>query len=278
MSSKLEKVKVVMPEKSQPRPEYYDKYVRYVTNILLANNVDIKYEGIDNDARFIMIVNGDKVAIDYSDHPIIENSLLNCKGYFKFHCKKKHTKIKNIFPFAPVSFYDWKRYNELKKEIKYTCNNDVVLNVQRPYGNAKERRRHVRGLLYIRYRASGKLIYSPYYHQEDYWKLINNCLVHVFVPGCYNNMLDRGHIQYLAFGCCTIAPRILDLLPWDKELIPGTHYIECKTDYSDVIEKVEWSKKHRDVCIEIGRNAQKLFEDSCTPEKLWQWILHNISK
>ena len=43
----------------------------------------------------------------------------------------------------------------------------------------------------------------------------------------------------------------------------------------DVIEKVEWCKKHRDVCIKVGKNAQELFEDSCTPQKLWEWILYN---
>jgi len=266
-----------MPKKCEPRTIYYDRYVRYIINILLENNVDIQYEGVNIDARYSMLVDGHTITIDYSDHPTIESSLLDCKAYFKFHCRAYHTQS-NVYPFAPTSFYNWKQYAKLRNQIKYRCNNDIVLNVQKPYGNALERRKHVRDILYARYKSSKNYIYSPDYQQKHYWELISNCLVHVFVPGCYNNMLDRGHIQYLAFGCCTISPRIVDLLPYDNKLIPGTHYIECKPDYSDLIEKIEWCKKHREICERIGKNAQKLFDQSCSPKRLWEWILSKIAK
>ena len=274
----IQKHHCIMPEKSEPREVYYFRYVRYMINILLENHVDIRYEGVNTDAWYSMIVDGYKIAIDYSDHPTLEPSLLDCKAYFKFHCRNEHIQIGNVYPFAPTSFYDWEQYRRLRKQITYKCNSNIILNVQKPYGNATERRNHVRGMLYAKYKSSNNYIYSPDYTQEDYWKLINNCLVHVFVPGCYNNMLDRGHIQYLAFGCCTISPRIVDLLPYDSKLIPGTHYIECKSDYSDLIEKVEWCKKHQDECREIGNNAQKLFDNSCSPERLWNWILSKVEK
>lgn len=272
-----QKHRCIMPEKSKPREIYYNRYVKYMINILLENNVDIKYKGVNIDARYSMTVGSHKIIIDYSDHPAIESSLLDCKAYFKFHCRTHHTQT-NVYPFAPTSFYDWKRYRVLRKQIIYKCNSDIVLNVQKPYGNATKRRNHVRDMLYAKYKPSKNYIYSVDYKQEDYWKLINNCLVHVFVPGCYNNMLDRGHIQYLAFGCCTISPQIVDLLPYDAKLIPGTHYIECKPDYGDLIEKIEWCKKHRDTCVEIGKNAQKLFDHSCTPKRLWEWILCKVEK
>lgn len=273
----IQKHHCIIPEKSLPRKQYYNRYVKYMINILLENHVDIQYKGVNIDARYSMIVDGHKVAIDYSDHPTIEPSLLDCEAYFKFHCRTHHTQA-NVYPFAPTSFYDWNRYKVLRKQIKYTCNNDIVLNVQRPYGNATERRNYVRKVLFKKYKPSKKYIYSPDYQQEHYWKLINNCLVHVFVPGCYNDMLDRGHIQYLAFGCCTISPRIVDLLPYDTKLIPGTHYIECKSDYSNLVEKIEWCKKNRARCVEIGKNAQKLFDQSCTPKRLWEWILSKVEK
>lgn len=268
----------IMPERSEPRKVYYSRYVKYVRNILLRNCVDIQYEGVNIDARYLMIVDGHKVAIDYSDHPTLKSSLLDCEAYFKFHCRDEHVRLKNVYPFAPTSFYNWEQYDELRKQITYKCNSDIVLNVQKSYGHAEERRNHVRDMLYAKYKLSGNYIYSPHYPQEDYWRLINNCLVHVFVPGCYNDMLDRGHIQYLAFGCCTISPLIVDLLPYSTKLVPGMHYIECNPDYSDLIEKIEWCKEYRDSCIEIGNNAQKLFDQSCSPERLWEWILSKISK
>jgi len=268
---------VIMPEKSAPHEEYYKRYVRYIKNILLENKVSISYEGVDFDTRFVMNIDGVEVSIDYSDHPQVNQKLISkCKASFKFHFREEHTTISDLYPFAPTSFYDWKEYRRLKKSIKYTCNSDIVLNVQKPYGNAKERREYVRDALYAKYKKSGNYIYSPYYEQEDYWRLINDCLVHVFVPGCYNDMFDRGHIQYFAFGCCTISPRIVDILPFNKKIIPGIHYIECKSDYSDIVEKIEWSKKNRNKCREIGKNAQKLFEYTCTPKRLWKWILSKI--
>lgn len=273
-----QKYHCTMPEECKPRKEYYNRYVRYVINILLENSVDIRYEGVNIDARYSMVVDGHKVTIDYSDHPTLESSLLDCEAYFKFHCRNHHIQTENVHPFAPTSFYDWKQYRKLRGQITYKCNSDIVLNAQKPYGHATERRTHVRDMLCAKYESSKNYIYLPDYAQECYWKLINNCLVHVFVPGCYNNMLDRGHIQYLAFGCCTIAPPIVDLLPYDTKLVPGTHYIECNADYSDVIEKVEWCKKHRKECREIGYNAQELFDKSCTPGQLWQWILSKVEK
>jgi hypothetical protein len=271
------KFKIIVPEKSVPRPKYYDVYVKYFINILKDNNLQLEFKGTDNDAKFLALINQKKIGIDYSDHPIIDNVLLSqCDVYFKFHCRKTHTENKKIVPFTPISFYDWERWRQLQNEITYTCNNNVVLNIQRPYGNAVERRKLVRGMLYEKYKLKNELIYSPHYTQEEYWKLINNCLVHVFVPGCYNDMLDRGHAQYMSFGCCTISPRIVDLLPWGKKIIPDYHYLMCKPDYSDLIEKIEWCKQNKQKCVQIGYNAKRLFLSCCTPQKLWQWILHNI--
>jgi len=279
MGSNTKKYHIVMPKESKPREQYYQRYVKYIINILLENHVNIQYKGANIDARFSMTVDGHKVVIDYSDHPTIEHSLLNnCEAYFKFHCRNEHKQFKKVYPFAPTSFYNWGQYDELKEQITYTCNTDIVLNAQKPYGNAVDRRNCVRDMLYRKYKSSHNYIYSPYYAQEEYWKLINNCLVHVFVPGCYNDMLDRGHIQYLAFGCCTISPRIVDFLPYNSKLIPGTHYVECKPDYSNLIKKIEWCKEHRKICREIGNNAQKLFDQSCSPKRLWKWILSKVEK
>ena len=108
--------------------------------------------------------------------------------------------------------------------------------------------------------------------QEAYWKRINDCLIHVFIPGARYNILDRGHLQYIGFGCCTIAPKISDILPYYKKLEPGVHYVQMKSDYSDLIERIEWCRYHRQKCIQIGINAQKLFRKTCTPSSLRVWI------
>jgi hypothetical protein len=101
-------------------------------------------------------------------------------------------------------------------------------------------------------------------------------LVHVCVPGARNDILDRGQLQAMAFGCCTISPVLADCLAWNKELVPGVHYLSCANDYSDLIEKIEWCKSNRDKCIEIGQNAKILFQETSVPSKLLEWIKINV--
>ena len=85
-------------------------------------------------------------------------------------------------------------------------------------------------------------------------------------------MLDRAQGQYLGFGCCTISPKIVTILSWNKPLIPGEHYIECKPDYSDLIEKIEWVRNNQIEAIKIGANAKQLFRETCIPYRQFEWI------
>ena len=55
-------------------------------------------------------------------------------------------------------------------------------------------------------------------------------------------------------------------------LVPGVHYVECKPDYSDLIEKVNWVRSNEDKAIKIGRAAKQLFLETSTPQKQDEWI------
>lgn len=273
---------IILPEKG-PKPSYYAAYVGYVRKILEYNNIPYLLKGTVNvgevqsptATKFLMIINDKKVVIDYSDNVDHMPNWSSFNAYFKFHyVENRQENCKTIYPFAPISFYDWKQYEQLRNVIKYTCNNNVVLNMQRPGGNAIERRGAVQKLLRERY--GNNAILNSREPQISYWKRIANCLAHVFVPGCRNDMIDRGHIQYLGFGCCTIAPPIVDILPFNEGLVPGVHYIQCNSDYSNLVEKIEWCKNNRKKCVDIGENAKQLFSKTCTPQVLWKWILKNI--
>jgi len=108
--------------------------------------------------------------------------------------------------------------------------------------------------------------------QQQFWNETSSMLVSVCVPGHNNNMLDRGQIQSMAFGGCTISPYLPEVLPFDRRLVEGEHYIMCKDDYSDLVEKVEWCKENRKICVDIGNNAKQLFSETSKPNKLWEWI------
>lgn len=224
---------------------------------------------------FEMFIEGELLLMDFSDFPEILPNYGDYPYYFKFHFSEdKHEQLENIFPFTPISFDEWNQYARMTNEICYSANDNIILNNQRPYAGARERRKKVQRMLTSHFRNN---VDTSLTSQESFWKKINNCLVSVCVPGARNDMLDRGQLQYMALGCCTVSPKLLTVLPYSQQLIPGTHYVQCDDDYSDLIEKIEWCKANREDCVTIGKNAKQLFLETCTPHKLWDMVNHSIT-
>jgi len=271
-------MKIIFPVNKDNSIKYYDVHYRYLLNILSIVNIPLTLVEIPptGENTFEIRINDELILIDFSDHLTIEKNLEKYRLCFKYHYTiSDHSKYTNIVPFSPVSFHDWNLYNLGRKNIHYTCNNDIILNNQRPGGAAIERRTTVQRMLRDRY---GNRIDTRFCKkQDDFFHLINNCLVSVCVPGARNNMLDRGQFQYMALGCCTISPYLDEVLAGGVPLKPQLHYIVCRPDYSDLIERIEWCKLHRDRCISIGRNAANLFAKTSTPNAIWSWILSKIS-
>jgi len=247
---------IIFPKFTDQR--YWDLHFKYILNLFLYLKCNITYQ---ERSEFIITVNNKDFLIDYSDSSNERN--LNIPT-FKFHCQKESGQI---FAFPTVSFYNWENYYKLEKEINYNIKTDLISNRQTPYGNAQNRRLEIQKLLKNTY---SKLVLLSKIEQEDYWKEINKIKIAVFVPGYSNNMIDRGQLQYFAFGCCTISPNLPDILPFNNKIIDGKHYIKCKDDYSDLISIIN-NLKIED-SLEIGRNAKSLFKNACIPEKIDQWI------
>jgi len=268
-------MKIILP-KDGPKKAYYEAYVGYMLGIFMDNNISIMTRGHAVFNLFHVKINDKQVIMDFSDFNNINSKYYGKYPYFKFHWSKKYSSgFPMSHPFTPISFYDWREFRDMKKNISYSCNSDMVLCMQRPRGAAINRRNFVHKMLKKRYGDNFGCNFVK--EQREFWRTINNCLVHVCVPGARNDMLDRGQIQLMAFGCCTISPLITDRIAWDQELIPNVHYIQCKSDYSDLIDKIEWCKSHRDNCVKIGNNAKKLFYETSTPEMLLKWLLKVIN-
>ncbi len=273
---------ITFPDKAGMLPKfdmlkrYWDTYYSYMLNIFLRVGAKVELTGDTAvaDGTFAMWLGEDELYVDYSDHlrPIRKDGI----PCFKYHYSEgEHEEYSNMFPFPPVSFYDWGQYHLISEKVTYNAVGPLIVNRQRPYGNARERRKELQSKLKKRF---GKRFVFRRIAQLAFWQEVQDCAVAVFAPGCRNNMLDRGHLQYFAFGCCTINPHIINVLPYFRKLVPGVHYIECKPDYSDVDDKVEWALTHRDECIRIGQNAKILFQKTCTPEYLIAWIQECIEK
>jgi len=269
-------MKILFPSNPDGTRKYYDVHYRYLLNVLKKVGSVGEAKGPElQENSFLIHIDKTVALIDFGDHPTVSRYLDKYPICFKYHYSKGiHEKYKNLFPIGPVSFHDWKEFHLHKKNLIYSCNNDIVLNNQRPGGNALERRKKVWSILREAYSCNVDTRWYP--QQSAYWHLMNHCLVSVCVPGARNDMLDRGQFQYMALGCCTISPELVTSLAKGRYLKPGVHYLTCNPDYSNLVEIIEWCKKNRKKCVEIGTNAAKLFIQTSTPFMIWRWMIKCI--
>ena len=241
--------------------------------VLLSSLSNFKVVGDENTDESIwpsFNIDDKTIMFDYQDFKSLHRNYKSADICFKTQYTDDMIPIANVFPWSQISFTDWAGYFKLRAEIKYSAKTNMVLNNQKPYGNAKVRRDTVRLALKAKY---GSLVSATYdLPQDQFFKQINNCLVYVHVPGHSNNMFDRAHAQMFGFGCCLITTEIPNILPNNIKPMPGVHYIKCKNDYSNLIELIEWCKNNRAACVEIGNNAQELFDNSLTPKAMNNYI------
>lgn len=224
-----------------------------------------------------------KVGLDYNDLAELPPCAGEYDFWFKFHSTSAHVPFNNVRAFPPISFHNWRQFREIRSSIRYLALSDKILHVQKTKivlraaqwaEDLTRRRSLVRELLRETY---GDHVDTEFTDQVAYWQKSSTCLVSVHVPGMWNNMLDRAQIQMMAFGTCTISPVLYTRLP-NSQLVPGVHYVAVRDDYSDLLEKIEWCRKHRPECREIGAAASRLFDDNCTPEQIWSAFGRELAK
>jgi len=271
------------PEEPGQWHKYYSTHPQYILNLLRKGGAEIEMVPATNfDCRSTVsidcMIDGHLCKFDFNDHEIIDRDVSErYKAYFKFHFHSSHLegpREKNLFPFSPVNFHDWGLYERLEPMINYVAKGKI-LNNQAPAGAAIERRNLVHTMLRKTY---GNQLDAGRYPKEEFYKLINNASAIVCVPGARNNMLDRGQGQQMGFGACTISPKLNTRLSYHGMLLPGIHYVECKPDYSDLIEKVNWVRENKAEAVQIGKAAKKLFLETSTPEKQVEWIRKCVNR
>ena len=256
--------KIIFPVFNQQR--YWDIHYTYLLNIFKFLKCDITFRAnldIDN-TSFFVIINNERFIIDFADSSEYRK-LGDGEPIFKFHTKKED--LDKVTPFPPVSFYDWDQYYQLEKTIQYRAQG-FVTSRQRPYCGALERRTRVQRILHSCYRD----VQTQLLDQVNYWSEISKISISIFVPGQNNHIYDRGHAQYLAFGCATISPHLPEVLPSKREIIENYHYIKCLDDYSDFPTLIDQVLVKPDYLKQVGENAKKLFNETSTPEAIGNWI------
>jgi len=211
-------------------------------------------------------VDGREVLFDFDNFPTLTEGERAHPCVFKFHTQEGMPD--NVHAFWPVTFFNWPQYEKLADQVTYIASGSWVSSRQRCHYGAKERRERVQRLLADNLPA----VRTEIIGQAQYWGEAAACLCAVFVPGARNDMLDRAMGQYMALGCCCVAPPLLTLLPWNERLVPGEHYVVCRPDYGDLLDVIAWCDLHRKRCVEIGRAAKDLFLRAGHPRAVWSWV------
>lgn len=265
---------------NQVNHHYYTKHADFIFK--MADLADKNYSFQDSEivwytsAAFSFSLNEKQIVVDTADSTDI-SLVLSEVLYFKYHYNSEaHYHIKNVYPLgsmliSPGILDLYKNYYSLIETDFYNSSNNLILCKQRPYGKAVQRRKLVQEKLS---KAFGNQFDEKFErnNKPTHWKAMSKCLVTVCVPGARNDMIDRGHMEAMGLGVCVIAPPITDVLAGWKFISPGVHYVECESDYSNIVETVQWCQHNRDACQEIGNNAKKLFSQFYTPENYWKWI------
>jgi hypothetical protein len=269
-----------------PKRHYYDVYYMYIKNWAVDAGIKVidlprsrqVFCGARKAHFFSCLYNNQQIIFDFSNHKPFQYDPQSGLPYFKFHYSydfPPHKQHKNVFPMIPQMMFRWEDFIGFRDNIQYRAIGDLVLNNQRPRAGALLRRTKAQKMLKDAY---GKNVNTDYIDRNKWLLLHNDCLVSVAIPGAREDILDKGCVEEFGIGACVICPEITIVLPEYAILEKWRHYIPIKYDFSDLIEKVEWCKLHRNECVEVGRNCRKLFDGLFSPAAVWEWIEKCIGK
>lgn len=266
----------------RPDHRYWSTHFKYIINSAKEAGINVRLEDVLKIKRgycnlgIPALLDERYCIFDFQNTPECE---MREEGVpvFKFHYEPMKASDSLIFPFGTSWMLDWNLYRRCLKNIEYKAQGNVLFN-QNTYGGKKNyiKRVNVQSVL----NKSGISYDCSLTSQETYFIKFNRCLCHVFVGGHHEHSLDRGQLQAMSFGVCTISTELYEELPFGMRLIPDFHYIECEEDYSDLSAKIEWCKHNTEKCIQIGKNAQSLISTTITPEFIWPFVntcLKNIT-
>jgi len=228
-------------------------------------------------AKLEMVIDDKSVLIDLADYDWEAKDTLpiadKFDAIFVVHWFDDiHNGLDNVFPLCPVNFANWELFEELREVVEYVpAPGKLILLNQRPMDDDGRRERG-RNIVTDNYPTQANTFFYKN-DQRQFFMNLNDALVSVHVPGCREDILDRGQTQMFGLGACTISPYMKERIAGNVEIEAWKHYVPCKPDLSDLVEKIEWCKANIERCKEIGDNAKELFDNHIHPKKLVEWII-----
>ncbi|WP_153555825.1 glycosyl transferase family 90 [Roseimaritima sediminicola] len=261
--------------------EFNAGYWKYVRGTLTALASRVRCQISDGLGKlgwssFEIRVDGQPVAIDYSDYLLVDELSSAYAHWLRFHHTPAFVPFPNLGSFPPWSFWDWQQYERARQSLRYTAAGDAIIyrhsSLENRLPNVVERRRRALRLLQA---ACPERLQTGFVPQDQYFAECAASLAVVHIPGSHPHILDRSVQQMFALGVCVISP---DLWSTCLEQRPqaGVHYVGILDDYSDLPEKVQWVADNRRQAAAIGQAAKAFFAEHCTPEAIWRYIHRRV--
>lgn len=256
---------------------YWDYFVNSAMHLRIPVQIDFQLHVV-GPAAFEFIVDNTMCVFDFSDYLLIDTRCRHYEHWLRAHYNASLTPFPAFGSFPPVSFHDWKAYERLS-EIQYKAQGDIVLHKQ-AFANEPHRYDITRRRSYARQLLTnhcGSLsIDTQLDDQETFWLKALEGFVSVHIPGTWPHILDRGQLQLMGLGVCTISPDIWTA-PLGERPEPWKHYIPINDDFADLPSRIDWCRANRESCVEIGSRAKAYFKNHCTPEAAWRYVKGRVA-
>lgn len=247
---------------------YWDIHAKFNYNIFKSQeNVELRDDPSLQHTSFgyEVRVDGKLILFDYFDRPEIPQYPSQ-----KYHCIFKTHLHENketfgIFPWSPVSFYEWRCFEDLSSSMIYDAFSQTFNMSQNIYGNAIERRKKARNIML----SSGFGVDTGFGSQSEWFMKFRSQKAFIAVPGFDEHIMDRGVTQAMLLGFPVICPEIKELLPGNIRMIPGEDYVKVLPDFSDLLEVL---RNLPDLDV-IQKSAKKKALSSLTNKALFEWLL-----
>lgn len=226
-------------------------------------------------SAFPVEVDGVRVVVDFSDYLLLDPQHSAHDHWLRFHYTSAFKPFPSLGVFPRQTFHDWAEYLQVSAEVAAARSPEgghAVLNNQAPgpeFDSRHRRRMLVRGMLHYHFPRRADFQWTP---RRDFWRKAVGALCYVHVPGSTENMIDRGWAQMLAMGVPVVSPPMHDYLGPGGPPLAGVHYLACRDDYADLIEKVDWCEANREEAFRVGVAGREFFLAQATPVPIWGMV------
>jgi hypothetical protein len=276
--------------------KYYDFYVSFIKSIFEAAGEEVVLDGsLDYivPAAFYVKINGKLAFIEMSDFPDEYNYKITSTGWqrlnkfydpaslgcpvFKRSMRPNLEYSSNIYPLGPFYVADNKTSKNLRTlidlgNIYQPKTSSLILNTNRVWGGAQHTRKYA-------FENIQESALSPEVHFDSrrmnidqHYNRHGELLASLNISGAHYNSQDIGAPESMFLGCLVISNDFDILLPYNKRLEKGLHYIHVADNYNNITECLNFPYENREKAAEIAYAGHEALINTCSPIALVKWL------